>query len=133
MKNSRKIGILTFHRAHNYGAVWQCWALKKTCESFGCQVETIDYNPWGHYDAKWAIGHRPSVAYKFLKQLYQFNQFVDKRLNPSVHTESHDWIKNNHPQEDIYIVGSDQVWANDVVGEFLDSYLLDLFPINTSV
>lgn len=128
MKNSRKIGILTFHRAHNYGAVWQCWALKKTCESFGCQVETIDYNPWGHYDAKWAIGHRPSVAYKFLKQLYQFNQFVDKRLNPSVHTESHDWIKNNHPQEDIYIVGSDQVWANDVVGEFLDSYLLDFVP-----
>ena len=75
MSNSR-IGILTFHKALNYGAVWQCWALKKVCESFGSQVETIDYNPFGHYDAKWAIGRRPFVAYKYLMQLYRFNQFV---------------------------------------------------------
>ena len=37
------IGILTFHRAHNYGAVLQCYALKKTLEKMGHDVQVIDY------------------------------------------------------------------------------------------
>ena len=130
MPNKQKIGLFTFHRALNYGAVWQCLALKKACELFGHEVETIDYNPWGHYEAKWAIGRRPFTAYKYLKQLFQFNEFVLKRLNPTEHTESHEWIKQNPPQEDIYIVGSDQVWANEIVGDYLESYLLDYAPEN---
>lgn len=128
MHHKKKIGLLTFHRALNYGAVLQCWALKRACEALGCEVETIDYNPFGHYEAKWAIGRRPYVAYKYLLQLYRFGKFVDKWLNPTIHTESHKWIKQNPPKDDIYIVGSDQVWANDVVGELLDSYLLDFAP-----
>ena len=130
MQGNKKIGLFTFHRALNYGAVWQCWALKKACESFGYEVETIDYNPWGHYEAKWALKRSPYVAYKYLKQLWQFNRFVAKRLNPTVHTESHEWIKQNPPLDDIYIVGSDQVWANEIVGERLDSYLMDYAPQN---
>ncbi len=122
----KKIGILTFHRALNYGAVWQCWALKTVCEALGCEVETIDYNPWGHYEAKWAIGKRPYVAYKYLMQLYRFNQFVNERLSLTIHSEAHEWIKQNPPQDDIYIVGSDQVWA--IEGELIESYLLDFAP-----
>ena len=38
-----KIGILTFHRAYNYGAVLQAYALKKVIESFGAEVEIINY------------------------------------------------------------------------------------------
>ena len=38
-----KVGILTLHRAINYGAVWQCWALKRMCEQLGHDVELIDY------------------------------------------------------------------------------------------
>lgn len=128
MKDSRKIGLFTYHRALNYGAVWQCWALKKACESLGYQVETIDYNPFGHYEARWAIGRRPFVAYKYLMQLYRYNHFVENRLCPTTHTESHEWIKQNPPQDDIYIVGSDQVWANEIVEDCLDSYLLDFAP-----
>lgn len=40
-----KIGILTFHRAINYGAVLQCFALYKKIESLGHDVEIIDYRP----------------------------------------------------------------------------------------
>lgn len=126
----KKIGLFTLHRALNYGAVWQCYALKHACESFGHVVETIDYNPYGHYTIKGALRHRPSVAYTYLMHMRHFNRFVDDRLNPTIHTESHEWIKENPPQDDIYIVGSDTVWANAVVGEFLDSYLLDFAPSN---
>ena len=38
-----KIGILTFHRAHNYGAVLQCYALQEVLKGMGHDVEVIDY------------------------------------------------------------------------------------------
>lgn len=40
-----KIGILTFHRAINYGAVLQCYALYKVLTNMGHDVEVIDYRP----------------------------------------------------------------------------------------
>ena len=125
---TKKIGILTLHRSLNYGAVWQCWALKRACESMGYDAETIDYNPFGDYEAKWFIGKRPSTTYRYWMQMYQFNRFVAKRLNPTPHTVSHDWIKANPPQDDVYIVGSDQVWTNAVTGAYLDSYMLNFVP-----
>lgn len=131
MKSNKKIGLFTLHRALNYGAVWQCLALKHACESLGHVVETIDYNPYGHYTIRGALRHRPLVAYSYLMHMRQFNRFVDEWVNPTLHTESHEWIKANPPQDDIYIVGSDTVWSNDVVGEFMDSYLLDFAPSST--
>ena len=38
-----KIGILTFHRAHNYGAVLQCYALQERLKMAGYDVSVIDY------------------------------------------------------------------------------------------
>lgn len=130
MKRQKKIGIFTLHRAINYGAVWQCYALKRTCELLGHEVETIDYNPYGHYTFSGALRHKPLMVYRNLMFMYQFNQFVSKRLKPSTHIESHEWIKANPPQDDIYIVGSDMVWSNAVVGDYLDLYLLDFAPSN---
>ena len=42
-----RVGILTFHRALNYGAVLQCYALQKVLESKSCDVEIIDYRQEG--------------------------------------------------------------------------------------
>ena len=38
-----KVGILTFHRADNYGAVLQTYALFMQCCAMGYDVEVIDY------------------------------------------------------------------------------------------
>ena len=42
------IGIITFHRAYNYGAVLQCYALQRILTIIGGQnVKVIDYiNPY---------------------------------------------------------------------------------------
>ena len=40
-----RIGILTFHCAHNYGAVLQSYALQQYLLSLGYNVEIIDYRP----------------------------------------------------------------------------------------
>lgn len=39
----KKIGILTFHRANNYGAVLQNYALQQALINLAVEVETIDY------------------------------------------------------------------------------------------
>ena len=43
-----KIGILTFHKAQNYGAFMQCYALSKELEKRfpGHTVEVIDYTSY---------------------------------------------------------------------------------------
>ena len=46
-----KIGILTFHRAINYGAFLQAFALKTYLTSLGNEVEIVDYWPEGHADS----------------------------------------------------------------------------------
>ena len=43
-----KIGILTYHRAHNYGAMLQAYALRTYLQAQGHEVEFIDYWPTGH-------------------------------------------------------------------------------------
>ena len=38
-----KCGIITFHRAINYGGVLQAYALSKSLEKLGVEAEVIDY------------------------------------------------------------------------------------------
>ena len=38
-----RIGILTFHRANNYGALLQCYALCRALCNLGHNAEVIDY------------------------------------------------------------------------------------------
>ena len=40
-----KIGILTFHCAHNYGAVLQAYAIQEQLKLMGFDVEIINYRP----------------------------------------------------------------------------------------
>ena len=40
-----KIGLLTFHAAHNYGAVLQAYATQETVKQMGFSIDVIDYNP----------------------------------------------------------------------------------------
>lgn len=41
----KKIGILTFHRATNYGAILQAYGLVSYLKSLGCDAKIIDYKP----------------------------------------------------------------------------------------
>ena len=50
---NKKIGTITFHVAHNYGAMLQAYALPKAIQSLGYDCEVIHncfpyIYPWGH-------------------------------------------------------------------------------------
>lgn len=43
----KKVGILTYHRSINYGAMLQAYALRYTIQKLGYKVEVIDYGKIG--------------------------------------------------------------------------------------
>ena len=39
----KKVGIITFHGAKNYGAVLQAYALQRSVEELGNECDIVDY------------------------------------------------------------------------------------------
>lgn len=119
-----KIGILTFHRAYNYGAILQAYALQKKLKRMGAESEIIDYMSMEKraktrlfcVDKK--IGLKGNLV-KFVKDCYrsrkntEFDNFMAEEmlLSPERYA-TFDQLKELDQQKkyDRYIVGSDQVW-----------------------
>lgn len=134
----KRIGILTFHAAHNYGAVLQCYALQEFLHSKGHEVEIIDYrlpsivNGYHWFKLNRFISKNP---YKLLKKtIYElhlikkrkqrydaFETFINERLNLAPIEKIFD-----NPY-DIIIIGSDQVWNYNLTNGF-DHYYWGNFP-----
>lgn len=125
---NKKIGILTFHQALNYGAVIQAYALKAVCEMLGNTVCIIDYE-YGSIDEKvapiskflQAKSKRKAVAtlirgllgYPWDKNRERaFYKFRKKYLNESVKCFTVEDI--NALDCDILIGGSDQIWNRGI-------------------
>lgn len=111
-----KIGLLSFHCAHNYGAVLQAYALQEFLISQGHSAEFIDYRPDYLVDP-----YNIEVQDKFsLKALLQapinpmrrlrherFNDFINNKLVLSEKVHASREIVGNY---EAYVLGSDQIW-----------------------
>lgn len=120
-----KAGILTFHRASNYGAVLQTYALQTAISKFGIDCEVIDYecphlhqmhSPLSFLYAKGLKMKLMQLAYIQVKQRRRklFAAFVSRKLNLSSSRYigekelcADGKLANTY---DRFIVGSDQVW-----------------------
>lgn len=128
-----KIGILTFHRAHNYGAVLQAFALQEYLRTRGYDVEIIDYRQpyiekvYKCFSLKRCISKNPLVCLLKLKnelnlytkrrqkKLY-FKRFRCKYLKISDRPVYN--IKEIPQTFDIYLHGSDQIWNKKLLGGY---------------
>lgn len=125
-----KIGILTFHCAHNYGAVLQTYALQEILKTMGHEVFIIDYRPkyivdvYKIFNIRRFISKSPITSLKktlneilnFRNRIfryYKFNRFIKSYINLS-HERT---VSNIY---DAYIIGSDQVWNPDITGGVFD-------------
>ncbi len=109
-----KIGIITFHWATNYGAILQAFALQKTLQNMGHDVEIIDYKPKQFEPSLWRfIRHRqflhPSTYFNSLKKEQTMVEFRRKHLSCSKRYYSVNELKSDCTQYDVLISGSDQV------------------------
>ena len=111
-----KAGILTFHRASNYGAILQTYALQKTIENLGYSSEIIDYRAKAiekiHNPKYISINKGIKELYLFPIKLIKYKKFSDFRkkyikLSKQVDDKS---IANIVSDYSVLITGSDQVW-----------------------
>lgn len=135
----KKIGIITFHNAHNYGAMLQAFALQEKVKNMNYNVEIINYrNPkfeegykvanWKKINAKQYIKNiiKSTVLRKQYYGRYNaFKQFERDKFKLSEVYESEENLLANPPMYDVYIAGSDQIWNTNIVGRLSDAYTLN--------
>lgn len=137
-----KIGIITLHRACNYGAVLQAYALSTFLSMQGHDVEIVDYNP--PYLAK-EYGNFPFTDFatvpisKKLRYIASYFVFMGQRIRRRRAFER--FLKDHlrlSPQEftgkngapsgyDVIIFGSDQIW-NKKITDGSDAIFTGNFP-----
>lgn len=132
-----KIGIMTFHRAANYGALFQAYALQKTIRKLGCDAQIIDYDCETirrSSSASQMVGNKVKALIKLplqysirKKKLAAFEQFIDKHLKLSAPYSTMRQLVNAQKDYDRLITGSDQVWNTDCAG-FDPAYFLSFVP-----
>lgn len=140
-----KIGILTFHRAHNYGAVLQCYALQETFRRKGHEVFVIDYRqPWIEefykiFSIRLFAESSDKMAYvrKVLKKfiLSPFRSIWFRRFRNEFMSLT-DPCGHELPQDfDLYVVGSDQLWSLHCLGGKSDAVYMGDFqhPLTAKV
>ena len=132
-----KIGIITFHRAINYGAILQSYALTKIIEDFAVQPEIIDYLAPSvisrHKLMKLSLN--PKEIYQYLRyghtvnhRFYNFQEFL-KNLPHSKPVSSNKELKNVIEDFKAVICGSDQVWNTEITDNDFH-FFLDFVPDN---
>ena len=127
-----RIGILTFHCAHNYGAMLQCYALQEYLKGRGDEVYVIDYRPdyLTHPYKKHKLSHwlskdplrtlkrllsEPFLLKKRGKRWDGFDNFMRMKLNLYPYDMSSDYSNF-----DWLLFGSDQIWSSRLTGGRFD-------------
>lgn len=113
---SGKVGTLTFHRANNYGALLQCYALQQGIMSLGRESDVLDYlNPdldgfrkTRPESPKGAIGTFLMRRSKMIRKT-KFESFRTSHLNLS-REFGREELPGVAQGYGTVIVGSDQVW-----------------------
>lgn len=116
-----KIGILTFHRAYNFGAVLQCYAMQEFLKSCGHSAQVVDYKAGHVYDIYKLIrtDNWKQTIKSFLhlrsrmrtKRIYQ--SFIRDYL--CVTNKKFERASDfNNEDFDCFIIGSDQVWSTKI-------------------
>ena len=134
----KKIGILTYHAAHNYGSMLQAYALQTYLEHQGFISQIINLrvkaqkeaynNPLGRIGKrtlKRLLFSMETISKEWVKWR-KFEQFMHVNLNLSP-KEFHEWreVLEYLYQSDFnaVICGSDQIWNMTCV-DFNESYFL---------
>lgn len=131
----RKIGIVTFHRALNFGAMLQAFALQQTLSEkhdaklldYRCAAIEGSYYPQGgvrgsvKFGLKWILRHK-RTKHAYLKRK-NFINFSDKYLETTDISYTKDNVAEANRSFDTFICGSDQVWNPGITGEDYNYFL----------
>lgn len=115
-----KIGILTYHRSHNYGALLQGIALREVLVRAGHQVTFIDYWPAYHrhmyalFSFQWMMSRKGFKGkMRYLKNcIVNYNNRKNRKFNFDVFIKDNvePYTSSMDDEYDVIVHGSDQIW-----------------------
>lgn len=136
-----KVAVITRHSIFNYGSLLQTIAIQAGIEKLGYDCEIIDYQREDEdykkiaavlvKNSSWNRNFLLRFVYKTLqspKFWVMGRHFVKLRKNTIKTTKTYhslDELKNNKPDADIYMTGSDQVWGPIGADDYDPAYFLD--------
>lgn len=135
-----KIGIITFHRADNFGAALQCYALQTFLEQQGHDVHIIDYRCRAIEQVYYVLNPRllflrRNVIKAFKEYLFNLRNHADmiqKQISykdfRSKYMHLIPFRTNENNDIDAYIAGSDQIWNLSLTHGYKEPFYLD-FPV----
>lgn len=112
-----KIGLLTYHKSYNCGAVLQAYATCRILHELGHEVELIDLRQPENFKLRQVV---------FIPRFYRINKFCKQFYPKSTrHFSSLKELQKEALDYDCLIVGSDQTWnplisKNKCLAYFLD-------------
>lgn len=128
----KKVGIITFHRAINYGAMLQAVALQKAVNEMGYDAELIDYvdQLYNHYRISYKTSNPVKSVAKYIfsrsarKRNLRFEQFLLENARISDRQYNSGNISSlDESSYMAFITGSDQTF-NPIIVEYDDNYVL---------
>lgn len=128
-----KIGIVTFHFAHNYGAMLQTYAMQEKLSDMGHDTYVIDYVP--EYHMKWFkrnISWRSCVTKSVVVTIRRLYNKIRNEKNIRTRYDNFQLFKNTklnlYPYQsgdtlsdfDAVLLGSDQIWNESLTNNCFD-------------
>lgn len=131
-----RIGILTFHWAINYGAILQVTALYHYLRKIDpdSQVDIINFIP-KKFERAYSLSiirRNPKISIERLSYIFngghkrskKFLCFINNNLSLTQKISNLNDLPSILEKYDSLIVGSDQVWNKEIVGEFINAFIL---------
>ena len=144
MAKKLQCGIITFHRAHNYGALLQAYALRKIIASLGYDVKFIDYQHKNLEEGYNLYPKLPSniTTGKFIRYSKDWAHLVlDYRRKKARNIAFNDFINTYIPlipierdvSLDVIVLGSDQIWNSKYTSGLDENYYGINKKINSNI
>lgn len=140
----KTVGILTFHRALNYGAVLQAYALKQVCDGLGYDAHVIDYDFAKGGDDVAPLRHflnapnKKRATFTLIRSMMSYPG--DKKREREFHAFRREQLSESAPCHtpeeiaqlgyDALISGSDQIWNYQITGGKFDPVFFLELPSN---
>lgn len=122
----KKAGIITMHYANNYGAVLQCYALRKKIKSLGVDADVLNFVHPAF--PKVAVYNDNEINFENIKRSEKFDAFRKENIEINA-PPYYEWTPDIIDKYNYFITGSDQIWnPRFTLREF---YFLDFAPDNS--
>ena len=140
-RSNKRVATMTFHMAHNFGAMLQAYALEKAINGLGYRCEILHYrfhpiDRWGGIDTFSDLRQRLDLIRGTLSyfsmirkgfydrqtpQQKRFNHFMHKhmRLSSKTYFTAEELAKADY---DAYVLGSDQIWNTSITDGLAPEY-----------